>query len=186
MSRFTIAYVRALGLRGAGAMRTLAATVAETEPAVLAVCEIDPGDAFALATRFAREWAYRGGQALFWTHAFAADGVRDRGGRLRVHGRLGDTPATLYAMQFAAARATGVPELRDARTEMRRDAADAIAFAQLPSARPGLGVRGVALLASDEEAGIYAYARGFAAEEVERRPYSLIVAAASHGMPPPQ
>jgi len=194
----TLAYVRAYGLRGAGAMLSLAATVSETDPDVLAVCEIDAGDAFALATRFAREWAYRGGQALFWTRAFAAATVHDlylpfaiqrpfdRRGLLRVDGAIGGVPAAVFATQLGAARAFAVPETRYARTRLHACAGRAIAFAQMEMATPGLGGRGVELLAADEEAGIYAYARGFGATAVERRPYSLIVAAASHGVPPPQ
>lgn len=179
-------------------MLSLAATVAETDPDVLAVCEIDAGDAFALATRFAREWAYRGGQALFWSTAFAAAAVHDlylpfaiqrpfdRRGLLRVDGAFGDVPTALFATQLGAARAFAVPEMRYARTHLHAGAGRAIAFAQMEIATPGLGGRGVELLAEDVDAGIYAYARGFGATAIERRPYSLIVAAASHGVPPPQ
>jgi len=194
----TLAYVRAYGLRAPGAMLSLAATVAAADPDVLAVCEIDAGDAFALATRFAREWAYRGGQALFWTRAFAASTVHDlylpfaigrpfdRRGLLRVDGAAGGAPASLFATQLGAERTFSVPESRFARTQLHGCAGRAIAFAQMEPTAPGLGGRGIALLGEEPEAGIYAYARGFVATSVERRPYSLIVAAASHGMPPPQ
>ena len=190
--------MRAFGLRAPGAMLSLAATVADADPDVLAVCEIDAGDAFALATRFAREWAYRGGQALFWTRAFAAAAVRDlylpfaigrpfdRRGLLRVDGAIDGAPAALYATQFGAERAFAVPEMRFARTQLHANAGNAIAFAQMDAPGRGLGGRGIALLGEEPEAGIYAYARGFVATAVERRPYSLIVAAASQGMPPPQ
>jgi len=179
-------------------MLSLAATVADADPDVLAVCEIDAGDAFALATRFAREWAYRGGQALFWTRAIAAATVHDlylpfaiqrpfdRRGLLRVDGTIGGVSANIFATQFGHARAFAVPELRYARSQVRAGTGRAIAFAQMEMPMPGLGGRGVELLAGDEDAGIYAYARGFGATSVERRPYSLIVAAASHGVPPPQ
>jgi hypothetical protein len=190
--------VRAFGLRGPGAMQALAATVAETDPDVLAVCEIDAGDAFALATRFARGWAYRGGQAIFWTRAFAAATVHDlylpfaiarpfdRRGILRVDGTLGASPAALFATQFDEARAFAIPEVRFARRQLHASSGSAIAFAQTNRAVPGLRGRGIELLADDGEAGIYVYAHGFAARTVERRPYSLIVAAASQGSPPPQ
>ncbi len=198
MADLTLAYVRAFGLRTPGAMLTLAATIDETAPDVLAVCEIDAGDAFALATRFARQWAYRGGQALFWTRAFVASAVHDlylpfaiqrpfdRRGLLRVDGTSGGAPTALFATQFGSARAFAVPETRFARTQLHATDARAIAFAQMEVAAPGLGGRGVELLAEDRDAGIYTYARGFTARSVERRPYSLIVAAASQGMPPPQ
>ncbi|MDQ2991905.1 MAG: hypothetical protein M3R30_03660 [Candidatus Eremiobacteraeota bacterium] len=198
MTDLTLAYVRAFGLRAPGAMLRLATTIEETTPDVLAVCEIDAGDAFALATRFARQWAYRGGQALFWTRAFTASAVHDlylpfaiqrpfdRRGLLRVDGTSGAAPVALFATQFGGARAFAVPEMRFARTQLNATMARAIAFAQMEIAAPGLGGRGVELLAEDAETGIYAYARGFSATSVERRPYSLIVAVASQGMPPPQ
>jgi hypothetical protein len=179
-------------------MQALAATVAETDPDVLAVCEIDAGDAFAVATRFARAWAYRGGQALFWTRTFLAKEVHDlylpfaiqrpfdRRGLLRVDGSIARTPAALFATQFGESRAFAIPEIRYARRQLGASSGGAIAFAQMDRAVPGLAGRGVELLAHDPEAGIYAYARGFVATTVERRPQSLIVAAASQGSPPPQ
>ena len=105
---------------------------------------------------------------------------------LRGDGAIGGVPTALFATQFGTARAFAVPEMRFARTQLHASAGRAFAFAQMETATLGLGGRGVELLAEDAETGIYAYARGFGATSVERRPYSLIVAAASHGMPPPQ
>lgn len=193
-----LAYVRAFGLRDPGAMRSLAAFVAEREPDVLAICEIDAGDAFALATRFSRQWAYRGAQALFWSEAFVAHAVHDvylpfalqrpfdRRGLLRVDADHGGEPVALFATQFSAERRIAVPELRFARAQMRRSERRLLAFAQMPRRGVGIQGRGVETLAYDEESGLRVCARGFAASSVERGRYSVMVVCDSQGMPPPQ
>jgi len=179
-------------------MLSLAALVDETDPHVLAVCEIDAGDAFALATRFAREWAYRGSQALFWKKPVSAHAVHDiylpfalqrpfaRRGLLRVAAEDARGAVALFATQFAAERGIAVPELRFARAQMRGAEGRLLAFAQV--SRRGIGIqgRGIETLAYDEGGGLRICARGFAAARVERRPYSLIVVCDSQGMPPPQ
>lgn len=51
--------------------RAVAEFIARVDPEICAVAGIDAGDAFALATRFDRQWGYRGTQALFWQTPFA-------------------------------------------------------------------------------------------------------------------
>lgn len=111
-------------------MRKLAELVAHEHPDVLAVCEIKPGDALSLATRFDLQWAYRGRQALFWSGAFSASEVQGeylplqaplfgRRGFLRVDGTLAGKPCTIVATQFARNRAARLAELRFARQQLR-------------------------------------------------------------------
>lgn len=167
-----MAYVRAYGLVRAGAMRSLAAYVAAHDPAVLAISQIDSGDALALATRFAREWAYRGGQALFWTSAFRASQVRasylpmngarpfNRRGFLRVDGRLIERPCSLYVTFLGRARKQRVPEMRFVRAALRANPAAAVAFVH-GLAAPGLRDLGFADTSPGDTRHERIYARGF-------------------------
>src|SRR5581483_9148979 len=109
---------------------SLASLVDDARPDVLAVCEIEPGDALSLATRFALQWAYRGRQALFWSARVRADAVHDlylpragrpfeRRGLLRVDASLDGDPCALVATQFASDRGERIPELRFARSQLR-------------------------------------------------------------------
>ena len=84
---------------------------------MLALSEIDDGDALALATQFGYQWAYRGGQALFWNARFVASRVEEsylpapplqafeRRGLLRVDGRCGKHELSLLTTRFAPNRA---------------------------------------------------------------------------------
>jgi hypothetical protein len=161
-------------------MRSLAAFVARHEPDLFAVCEIDAGDALALATRFAREWAYRGGQALFWNGTLRANAVRDvslpfraikpfdRHGLLRVEGRLLGESCALFATQFASERERRIPELRFARDHIRGVRGPALFFAHLADRRiefADLGYRD-ALAASPGAERIYV--RGWKIEEAAK------------------
>lgn len=121
-------------------MRSLAAFVAETQADIFAVCEIEAGDALALATRFALEWAYRGRQALFWNAVFKASEVADvylpasgakqlaRRGFLRVNGSLNARTCALYTMQFASDR-DEIAQRRFARARLRAETGPALLFA---------------------------------------------------------
>lgn len=143
-------------------MRALASCVSQFDPGVLAISQIDSGDALALATRFARGWAYRGGQALFWKNDFRAARVQDvylpfvaarpfdRRGFLRVDGRLLDRPCSLYVTFFGRTRAQRVPELRFVRTQLRSTTGAAIAFAHgMPA--PGLHDLGFSDTSGDDK-----------------------------------
>jgi hypothetical protein len=122
--------VRALGLTRAGAMRALAQCVSDSDPDVLALSEVDSGDALAMATRFDRQWAYRGGQAVLWNRRFAAAKVHElflpaaplqpfeRRGLLRVDGICNAGDVSLFAARFAPDRAC-VRDLRYARSAIR-------------------------------------------------------------------
>ncbi|MDP9111518.1 MAG: hypothetical protein M3M96_07800, partial [Candidatus Eremiobacteraeota bacterium] len=140
----------------------MADCVSRYDPSVLAISQIDSGDALALATRFARQWAYRGAQALFWKADFRVERVWDyylpfvasrpfdRRGFLRVDGHLQDHPCSLYVTFFGRARSQRVPEVRYVRTEMRRSDGAAIAFLHgLPA--PGLGDLGFRDTSADEK-----------------------------------
>ncbi len=111
-------------------MRALAQFVSETFPDVLALSEVDAGDALAIATRFDRQWAYRGGQAVLWNRRFAEAKVHDlylpvaplqpfeRRGLLRVDGSCDGLEASLFATRFAPDRAS-VRDLRFTRSAIR-------------------------------------------------------------------
>lgn len=145
-------------------MRALASFVVRETPDITAICEIDPGDALSLATRFELQWAYRGRQALFWNDRFAAREVHDlylpvrpgrfeRRGFVRVDGRCVSRPCTLIATQFSDGRAGRIPELRFARSQVRRTA-DTILFAHLRDRAidfEDLGFRDVTADASSDE-----------------------------------
>lgn len=164
--------MRARGLVRSGAMRSLASFVHDVTPHVMGICEIDAGDALALATRFALEWAYRGRAALFWRAPFRASAVHDRylpGGAARLFDRRGllivdadreGAPCTLAATQLGASRETFVPELRFARSQLR-GALPALLFVDMPPYR--LDFRDLGLQAIGE--GIFA--RGFARAELQ-------------------
>ncbi|HEY5350411.1 MAG TPA: hypothetical protein VIJ64_11775, partial [Candidatus Lustribacter sp.] len=112
-------------------MRSVAEAIAACDPDVVCVHGIDPGDALALATRFARGYAYRGSQALLWKPAFAAREVHDRylpgvplrpfdrRGILQVDGAIEHRRCALVATQFSHERDAYVRELRFARRVVR-------------------------------------------------------------------
>jgi hypothetical protein len=154
-------------------MRSLAAFVAQSAPDILALSEIDAGNALAIATRFALDWAYRGGQALFWNRRFVAERVHDlylpatglrafdRRGLLRVDGRCDDVALSLLATQFAADR-TRIRDLRFTRSSLRGIAGKVALFAVDPGPGRGgfadLGLRSVAAEGTD---GLTLGARGY-------------------------
>ncbi|MBV9148979.1 MAG: endonuclease/exonuclease/phosphatase family protein [Candidatus Eremiobacteraeota bacterium] len=131
-------------------MRSLATFIDRVDPDVLALCEIDAGDALALATRFARQWAYRGSQAIIWKPQLHQARVRDaylprtplrpleRRGLLRVATQLGESPLELVATQIAAEREQCVRDLRYLRSSLRRIRAQCLLLAVLPDSRIGV------------------------------------------------
>ncbi len=101
-------------------MRVVAQAIDAKTPAIFAVHGIEEGDALALATRFARDYVYRGRQALFWNATFTAREVLDRyRGLLRVDGTFAGGRLALVAARFASDRAQRVHELRRARSVLR-------------------------------------------------------------------
>jgi hypothetical protein len=153
-------------------MRRLAGFVDEVRPDAFAVCEIDSGDAFALATRFALQWSYRGRQALYCTGAFVMRAVHDvylpvrpahpldRRGLLRVDAAWQNRACTLATTQIAADRESRIRELRFARSQLRAATHDAIAFVHLEQraiAFSDLGFGDVTPEGGDERI----YVRGF-------------------------
>jgi hypothetical protein len=175
----TIAFARAYGLTRSGAMRSLAAFVADRTPDVLAISEIDDGDALALATRFDYRWAYRGGQSLLWNRRFAAERLRDaylpisparafgRRGLLRIDGACDGLALTLFATQFEATRWC-VRELRFTRAAMRGVANAAIAFVAQPApGRIGFDDLGFRAVAAQSAPGVTVAIRGFACAGAE-------------------
>lgn len=113
---------------------------------MLAISEIDAGDALATATRFDREWAYRGGQALLWKRRIHVERVHesylpafparpfDRRGLLRVDGRVDSIALSLFATQFALDRHR-VRDLRFTRAALRSAEETAALFV----GEPGVG-----------------------------------------------
>lgn len=150
-------------------MRKLAAFVDAQQPHVVGICEIDAGDALALATRFALQWAYRGRQALFWKAPVRAHTVHDRylplraarlfdrRGLLIVDAECDAQPCMLAATQLSSERTAFVPELRFARTHLR-GSVRALLFADVPHYRVGFADLGFVRI----EEGIFA--RGFTAD----------------------
>lgn len=154
-------------------MRSLAAFYDRVRPDVLAASEIDSGDALALATRFALQWAYRGGQAMFWQSALHATEIRDtylpfsparpfeRRGIVEVSMQIATVPSTILATHVGAEREQRIRELRHLRS-VARDANHAcIVFAVMPAGRVelgGLGFTRAGCRGVDNEA---LYVRGF-------------------------
>lgn len=111
-------------------MRSVAEAVDARGPAIFCVHRIEEGDALALATRFACDYAYRARQALFWNATFSARGVLDRDrGVLRVEGTFAGGRLALVATRFSSERAARVQELRQARTLVRATKSAALLFA---------------------------------------------------------
>lgn len=164
-------------------MRSLASFIDRADPDVLALCEIDAGDALALATRFVRQWAYRGSQALFWKPHLHQVRVRDaylprsplrpfeRRGFLRVAAHVDRQSLDLVVTQIAAERDQRVRDLRYLRTSLRQIGRAALVFAILPRSRIGLqdlGFRSI-VAGSDQET---IFAGGVEVIEAARDPHA--------------
>jgi hypothetical protein len=120
-------------------MRALAEEFAARKPAIGAVSEIAAGDALAIATRFDRNWAYRGALALFWTEAFKAHEVHDRylpmpglnpferRGMLEVRGEHGGKPLTFIAAALSNDKSR-IREIRFVRSALRAVEGDVVLF----------------------------------------------------------
>ncbi len=165
-------------LRRAGALRRLAELYASRDPAIACVHGIDAGEALGFATRFDRQWGYRGGAALFWRKEIRAHVVHDRympiaplrpfdrRGLLHVEAELDKKPLAMLALNVGDDRATCVRDLRFARTVLRRISGAAILFAG-NAARSRIGFEDL----------------GF--RTIARDDYNLIVVRPSHATPPP-
>jgi hypothetical protein len=130
-----------------GAMRAVAEAIDAGDADIICVHGIDSGDALALATRFARHYAYRGAQALFWNERYSASEVQDRylptlplrpfdrRGLLQVSGTSNGSALSIVATQFSREREGYVRELRFARNVLRRIHGGVILFAGGMNAR---------------------------------------------------
>lgn len=157
-------------------MRAAAEAIATRDPAILSLHGIDPGDALALATRFARAYAYRGAQALLWSDLFTAREVHDRylpamplrpfdrRGILQIDGTLHGAPLTLVATQFSAERESAVRELRFARRVVRGIAGRLVAFVDgMSSAAHRIGFADLGLEALERDDATIVCVRGIEA-----------------------
>ena len=137
-----------------GRLREILAFAQRESPDVLAAGDIDPGDALTIATRLALEWAYRGGQAIFWNARFdpaeiseaylpRSPAVLKRRGLLVVRGAIDGMQLTIAATQVDAAREQRIRQLRFVR-ERLRGADPAIAFAPIGAGRIALDDLGFA------------------------------------------
>lgn len=149
--------VRGHGLTRPGAMRALTEQTVVSDPDLLAVSEIDDGDALALATKTDRQWSYRGGQALFWRAGFVPLAVHEAylssgmprlpwRGLLRADLRVGTSEISLLCMRLAPDR-RGIADLRFVR-KMLRDAAPGRAILCVANP-PATGARAFAQLGFD-------------------------------------
>ena len=149
------------------------------DPDVACVHGIDAGDALALATRFDRQWAYRGGEALYWNATVRARSVHDRympavplrpferRGLLQVDATYRGEALTLVATSLGDDRSTRIRDLRFARSVLRSTATGAIAFvANAAPSRIAFGDLGFRVLDRDD--------------------HNLIVVRPSQATPPPQ
>lgn len=153
-------------------MRALATLVAQERPDLVAVCEIEPGEALAFATRFAMQWAYRGHQAVFWNETFRVTRVRDlylpatgarafeRRGFLYVDAQFAGRDCVLAATQFSEERRARIPELRFARRLLRNAAYDAILCAHLRETRIAFEDLAFREEGSPGQSAEHAYVRG--------------------------
>lgn len=160
-------------------MRRLAELFAASEPTLACAHGIDPGDAYALATRFDRHWGYRGGEALFWTEAVCAREAHDRylpfaplhpfehRGFLQVDATYRSAPLSLVATSVGEDRATMLRDLRFTRSMLRAVAGAVVAFlANAAKAPTGFA-----------DLGFYT---------LERDDHNLIVVRPSQATPAPQ
>jgi hypothetical protein len=151
-------------------MRAVAEAIAESDAAMICLHGVDSGDALALATRFARGYAYRGAQALLWSPEFVAREVHDRylpldprrpldrRGILQVDGTCADAALALVATQFSAEREAAIRELRFARRVIRSISGPAIAFVAGNTERTyriGLADLGAAGVARGADLSVY-------------------------------
>ncbi len=112
-------------------MRSLMQFLARTDPEIFALCEIDAGDALAVATRFVRQYAYRGGQAVFLRNSVDITAVRDdyvplwpgrpfdRRGVVWVQARYGSRRVSVLTAKLASGREQRAAEIRHVRTIVR-------------------------------------------------------------------
>lgn len=178
VNNLKLLYVHAFGLVKSGAMLALASLVAREEPQALAVCEIEPGDALSLATRFALQWAYRGRQALFWRDVFnvrevadlylpaRADRPFDRRGFIAADASYEARRCALVTTQFAIERSSRIPELRFARAQLRSVAYDAVLFAYLRNRAIAFEDLGFRDIAPEDARAERMYVRGFDRYEI--------------------
>lgn len=120
-------------------MRVASERINQEKPEIFCLHGVNAGDAFAIATRFNCDWAYRGGQALFWKDTVRAHEVHDRylpspllrpferRGLLEVDGERGGASLTLVATQLSDDRAH-VREIRLVRTIARARIGAAVLF----------------------------------------------------------
>lgn len=155
-------------------MRSLAALFAASDPDIAALSQIDAGDALATATRFDREWAYRGGQALLWKRAVIAHAVHDlylpmsalrpfdRRGLLRLDADARDVGLHAFATEFAGDR-SAIRDLRFARAAVREVDGNVLLFISDP-APSRIGFTDVGLHGFAQAPGCAIWARGFRLE----------------------
>lgn len=132
-------------------MRSLAAFCDGFDPDLLALTEVESGDALALATRFARQWLYRGNQAIFWKTTLRARRIHDaylpfsplhpfeRRGLLRIDLEAADGRAlSAFATALGDGRDQRIREMRYVRTQLRMTNGSSIVFARIPVLRTRL------------------------------------------------
>ncbi|MBV8284875.1 MAG: hypothetical protein JO277_08215 [Candidatus Eremiobacteraeota bacterium] len=130
----------------------------------------------AAATRFDRQWAHRGGQALLWKRDFAAGDVRDlylpapamrpfdRRGFLRVDGTHAGTSLHLFCTQFAADR-NGIRDLRFARRAVREVSGNVLLFVADPIAsHAGFGDLGLQTMLGSSD--VMVCSRGYGIDDI--------------------
>jgi hypothetical protein len=122
-----------------GSLRVASERINQEKPEIFCLHGVSAGDAFAIATRFDCDWAYRGGQALFWKATLRAREVHDRylpspllrpferRGLLEVDGERRGRPMTLIATQLSDDRAH-IREIRLVRKIARSRTGSAILF----------------------------------------------------------
>ncbi len=160
-------------------MRRLAESFAQAGPAVACAHKIEAGDAFALATRFDCDWAYRSGTALFWRRDIRATHVHerfpppaplrpfDRRAVLHVEAEVNGKPLEFVGATLGEERASCLRDLRFLRSILRERKGRTIAFVGNAAMAP----------------------IGFSDLRFETRAqgdYNLIVVRPSHATPPPQ
>ncbi|MHB8145698.1 MAG: hypothetical protein ACYDGM_00350 [Vulcanimicrobiaceae bacterium] len=175
MSVLRLAAMLTTGTLRAGAMRSLAACIAERAPDVLALHGVDEGDALALATRFDFGWGYRGREALFWSRAYRVHAIHDRylpvrplrpferRGLLCIDGEYDGVRLALSAVHFSPERER-VREVPFVDAQLRATQGDALVFAAALDRRLGLQSLGFTIAAAPDDSDRLAIGlRGFAA-----------------------
>ncbi|HVA32797.1 MAG TPA: hypothetical protein VNG31_01540 [Candidatus Baltobacteraceae bacterium] len=133
----------------------------ESDADVVALGDVDAGDALSMATRFDRQWAYCGDHALLWKRRLGARSAQSRRSLLHVDADCDGTRLHLFATRFSADR-TRIRDLRFTRAAVRAVRGTVILFAgYFMPGRVGFSDLGLCVVQELEAPELAIAARGY-------------------------